>query len=153
YNIAFDDRQPFVMEYRLRRNDGEYRWMVDQGVPRFEGEQFVGYIGSCIDIHERKRAELAERILAEAGKALTHSLDPISPLSNIAWLAVPNMADWCAVDIFEEDWTVHHVAVAHVDPAKVELAQEVRRRYPPSQEELAKGSHPWQQGQSEFYPE
>jgi PAS domain S-box-containing protein len=60
YIHAFDRREPFAMEYRLRRHDGEYRWILDQGVPRFnEGGSFAGYIGSCSDITERKLAEEA----------------------------------------------------------------------------------------------
>lgn len=153
YHTACDARQPFEMEYRLRRFDGEYRWIVDKAVPRFEGEQFVGYIGSVMDIHERKRAELAERFLAEAGKVLTSSLDAAAQLSNIAWLAVPDLADWCAVDLYEDDWTVHHIATAHVDPAKVTLAGEVQRRYPPRREDLIKEEQPWQRGESQLFPE
>lgn len=153
YHAAFDARQPFQMEYRLRRFDGEYRWIVDKAVPRFEGEQFVGYIGSVMDIHERKQAELAERFLAEAGKVLTSSLDATAQLSNIAWLAVPDLADWCAVDLYEDDWTVHHIATAHVDPAKVTLAGEVQRRYPPRREDLIKEDQPWQRGESQLFPE
>lgn len=61
FNSAFDARKPFSMEYRLRRRDGAYRWILDNGVPRFAPNgEFLGFIGSCIDIHERKQAE-AER--------------------------------------------------------------------------------------------
>jgi PAS domain S-box-containing protein len=54
---AFDRREHFEIEYRLRRHDGEYRWLLDTGVPRFDPERFfAGYIGTCIDITERKQA-------------------------------------------------------------------------------------------------
>jgi PAS domain S-box-containing protein len=60
YINAFDARQTFKMEYRLRRFDGEYRWVFDTGVPRFASTgEFLGYIGSCVDIHDRKVAETA----------------------------------------------------------------------------------------------
>ena len=50
YQSSFKARQPFTMEYRLRRADGEYRWVVDTGVPRMTRRHLAGYIGSCIDI-------------------------------------------------------------------------------------------------------
>jgi PAS domain S-box-containing protein len=60
YTHAFDRRESFSMTYRLRRHDGEYRWILHQGVPRFSVDgSFAGYIGSCIDITEQKRAEEA----------------------------------------------------------------------------------------------
>ena len=60
YVDSFDRRVPFQMQYRFRRHDGEYRWIFDTGVPRLDEEgTFVGYIGSCVDITDRKRAEEA----------------------------------------------------------------------------------------------
>ncbi len=68
YSEAFDERQSFEMEYRVRRKDGEYRWILDIGVPRFNsGGNFAGYIGSCLDITDRK---LAEEALASVGRRL-----------------------------------------------------------------------------------
>ncbi|WP_139559057.1 PAS domain S-box protein [Methylotetracoccus oryzae] len=58
FERACDTRQPFELEYRLRRFDGEYRWILDFGKPRDDARhEFLGYIGSCIDITDRKRAE------------------------------------------------------------------------------------------------
>ena len=68
YTQAFDRRESFQMEYRLRRHDGEYRWLSDIGVPRFNPDHsFAGYIGSCTDVTERK---LAEESLADVGRKL-----------------------------------------------------------------------------------
>ena len=58
YTSSFDARKPFSMDYRLRRFDGQYRWIVDNGVPFYAPDgTFTGYIGSCIDITERRRLE------------------------------------------------------------------------------------------------
>ncbi|KAM3101836.1 sensor histidine kinase [Phormidesmis sp. 146-12] len=66
YQAAFEARQSFEMEYRLRRSDGEYRDLLDRGVPRFLGDgEFAGYIGSCIDITARKQAEISLATRAE----------------------------------------------------------------------------------------
>src|SRR5206468_11852713 len=67
YENSFNARQPFTMEYRLRRSDGEYRWILDSGTPRFAPDgAFLGYIGSCIDITERKLAEEKFRLVLDA---------------------------------------------------------------------------------------
>jgi PAS domain S-box-containing protein len=68
YTQAFDRRQSFQMQYRLRAQDGKYRWLVDVGVPRFNSDgSLAGYIGSCMDITDRKRTEEA---LANMGRRL-----------------------------------------------------------------------------------
>jgi PAS domain S-box-containing protein len=64
-HTTFDTRQPFEVEYRLRRHDGEYRWVLDKGMPRFDDNgAFLGYIGSVLDITDRKGAEESNRALA-----------------------------------------------------------------------------------------
>jgi PAS domain S-box-containing protein len=91
YSSAFDARQPFEMEYRLRRRDGEYRWILDRGAPRYtlDGE-FNGYAGLAIDIVDRKKIEELNKSLAhvqrlsaigELSAAITHELG--QPLSAI----------------------------------------------------------------------
>ena len=58
YVAAFDAREAFAMEYRLRHASGEYRWIMDQGSPRFDSQgRFLGYIGHCLDISQIKQAE------------------------------------------------------------------------------------------------
>jgi len=76
YEEHFDRRQPFTAEYRLRRRDGEHRWLIASGTPRFdEGGTFTGYIGSCIDITDRKWAEDAIRAAQRFAQA---TLDAMS---------------------------------------------------------------------------
>jgi PAS domain S-box-containing protein len=86
YVTAFDALAPFTMEYRLRRHDGEYRWVLDNGVPRFAPDgTFSGYIGSCLDITDRRRAEdelrNADRCKEEFLAVLSHELrNPLAPI-------------------------------------------------------------------------
>lgn len=62
YIFAFNRRQPFSIEFRLRYRSGEYRWVLDHGVPQFSSDgTFMGYVGSVVDIHDRKLAEQALR--------------------------------------------------------------------------------------------
>ncbi|MGL4377461.1 MAG: PAS domain-containing sensor histidine kinase, partial [Microcoleaceae cyanobacterium] len=83
YLSAFEARQAFSLEYRLRRFDREYRWILDTGVPRFTGNnEFVGYIGSCMDITERKEGEITlqqqierERVTVAIAQRIRESLE------------------------------------------------------------------------------
>jgi PAS domain S-box-containing protein len=65
YSKRFDAREPFSIEYRLRRHDGQWRWILDNGVPRYDAHKnFAGYIGSCIDVTEAKRVDQRDQELA-----------------------------------------------------------------------------------------
>jgi formate hydrogenlyase transcriptional activator len=76
YTSSVDDRQDFTMEYRLRRADGQYAWLFDCGAPRFSSDgEFLGYIGSCLDITERKQAEEELRSAHEELNQLKNQLE------------------------------------------------------------------------------
>ncbi|HEV7577312.1 MAG TPA: response regulator [Caldimonas sp.] len=94
---SFQARAPFSMDLRLRRHDGAFRWMLDNGVPRFGADSVaIGYVGSCVDIHERKELEeslaertqqlrLAERRQGQFLAMLSHELrNPLAPIANAA---------------------------------------------------------------------
>lgn len=112
-------------------------------------------------LHEAERAaraaaETAARrtsFLAEASQLLAASLEYETTLASLARLAVPRLADLCAVDVVDEDGAVRRLAAAHVDPAKEQLARELRERYP------FEPDAPWgvprvlRTGQAEFLPE
>ena len=99
---------------------------------------------------ERRRAAEALRFLSEASAELSSSLDYRATLAGVARLAVPGLADWCAVDVLEEDGSTHRLAVEHQDPAKVVLALELRERYPPSPQSGL--PNVLRTGRPEFYP-
>ena len=69
YTSSFDARRRFSMEYRLRHHSGEYRWILDNGVPRFDGNgNFTGYIGACIDIDTIKQTEAELKVAREVAE-------------------------------------------------------------------------------------
>jgi PAS domain S-box-containing protein len=93
--------------------------------------EIIGASKIARDITARKHAEEAARFLADASRVLSVLLDPKSTMQQLANVAVPRFADWCAVDMLDESGALRRVTVAHVDPAKVRLAHDLYRRYPP----------------------
>lgn len=153
YIAAFDQRQEFKMEYRLKRYDGEYRWVLDCGVPRYAPDgSFMGYIGSAIDITARKRSEQALQLLAQAGAVLSSSLDYETTLLNVAELTVPALADWCILDMLEKDGSIRRFAVIHQDIAKAQWALELQQRYPIDPQATRGVANVLRTQKSEFYP-
>ncbi len=92
YRESFAARTPFVMEYRLRRHDGEYRWIVDHGRPFRDPEgEFAGYIGACYDITERKLAEDALRQSEEKFSKVFHACPD--------WILIDTVRDGRFIDV------------------------------------------------------
>ena len=76
YLDHFGRREPFEMEYRLRRHDGAYRWIFDRGVPFLDDTgSFAGFIGSCVDVDERRRAQDAEQERSQRQLALAQDFE------------------------------------------------------------------------------
>lgn len=105
------------------------------------------------DITERKQAEEASGYLSRASELFASSLDYESTLAEVAKLVVPKFADWCAVSVVDEHGEPKQVAVAHVDPAKVEFAHELNRRYPPDRNAKAGVHEVIRTGKAEIYPD
>jgi PAS domain S-box-containing protein len=145
----------YAIEYRtVGLEDGVVRWVFSRGRVFFdEAGRAVRFIGTVLDITERKQAEETLRFLAEAGDVLSSSLDYRGTLSSVARLAVPTLADWCAVDVLDEDGTLERLAVAHQDPEKIAWAHELERRYPPDPNAPQGVPQVLRSGQPEFYPE
>jgi PAS domain S-box-containing protein len=122
---------PFEIEYRWKRADGSYRWHLGRALPvRDQDGQVAYWVGTGTDIDDQKRAEDQQRLLAEASVLLVSTLDYESTLAQLARMAVPRLADWCAVHILEEDGSIRRLAIVHVDPVKEAQARVRPERYP-----------------------
>jgi PAS domain S-box-containing protein len=129
--LAGERPEPLTVRYRHHAS-AEDRWSRVQSTPVFDDDGRVRLAINVIeDITEIKRGEEGHRFLSEASRVLVGSLDYEETLGTVARLAVPEIADWCAVDLVTSDG-LERVAVQHVDPARVELARELQQRYPPS---------------------
>lgn len=168
---ALRARRPFELEYRIRHRDGSERWMWEQGQAVYDGAEESGtpaaLEGLVMDITNRKRAEAAAAVLAAAGRELSASLEYEQTLANAARAVVPDLADWCAVDIADEEIVeggagggmgdgagpggapqaaprqirLRRLATAHADPTKMALVRAELARTPPDPEAPGGAAH------------
>lgn len=129
---AIAEHSQYETEYRINRPGGRPVWISARGRAEYDATgRVLGTFGVVQDVTARKRAEERARFLADAGAALAEVTDYEHTLQRIAGLAVPRFADWCTVDMLQADGSFRRLAVQHVDPAKLNLAREVYRKYPP----------------------
>jgi PAS domain S-box-containing protein len=120
-----------TVRFRLR-SGGEDRWALLRSTPLFDpGGQVSHVVNVFVDVTKDLARHQAQSFLADAAKELARSLDWEDTLQRVARLAVPRMADWCALDVRAADDSLSLVTIAHIDPAKVEWAYGLRERYPP----------------------
>lgn len=124
--LAGENPDPMLLRY-VHRDSGEERWVVLKATPVRDNSGSVDAAVTIIeDVTMTRRSTMRLEFIARAGQILASSLDYQETLRNIADLAVPQIADWCALDLFDEEGERESVAVAHTDPAKVKLAERVR---------------------------
>lgn len=164
---ALQGREPEEAVIRFRRvSDGVVNWSIVGARPVFDESGELLFVVNTFryitdymraleaERESRRRAEEAEQrlsFLARCSEILAESLDYGVTLRRVSQLAVPDIADWCAVDLCID--SLERVSVAHVDPAKVELAYEMQRRYPPREDDAAGLYKVLRTGEPEIYPE
>jgi PAS domain S-box-containing protein len=127
----------YGIDLRIRRYDGLYRWHLLRALPvRDRSGHILKWLGTCTDIDDQKRAEGTIWFLSEVSTVLSSSLDYETTLASVARLTVPQVADWCVVDLAEADGSIRRLEISHPDPARVAQAWALVRSYPPRSDDL-----------------
>ena len=146
---------PYEFECRLfHAPSKEYRWVIGRALPfRNESGAIVKWYGTCTDINEQKRASQLQTFLASASSKLSLSLNTNENemLATISQMMVPEIADWCTVDLYDEATGWKQVSLAHVDAEKIKLAEDYRRRYPISSDDPTGVPSVVRSGKTEYY--
>lgn len=128
--LSGEQAAPLLIQ-TVNRTTGVVRWSLLKAAAVFDEQGEVEATITLIeDLTEQQRAERNATFLSRASDVLASSLDYERTLTNVAQLVVPEIVDWCAVDLFDERGDRIPVAVAHVDPARVELARQLREYQP-----------------------
>ena len=128
------ERPEPLLTQSVYRATGELHWFLTKATPLEDEDGRMMAVNVIEDITEEHEARLRQEFLAEAGEALSSSLEYEETLQRVARLAVPRLADWCAVELPDDRGTLQQVALAHADPARVDQARAMRERYPPDPE-------------------
>ncbi len=139
---------------RVDRVSGDHRWLLLKAARLHRPDTRDLAVNVLEDLTDTKEQELRERFLTHASDLLAaSSLDFEETLHSVAGLAVPQLADWCAVELADEPGRSRQIAVTHTDPSKRAIVEEIRRRYPP--DHSAQGGIPavLRSGRAELYPE
>lgn len=130
-----EEPAPLLVRWFTLRDD-QLRWSLIKARALHDSDgALLGAVNVMEDVTVVQEAEFAQRLLADAGETFAASMDHTRTLQHVAEMAVPRLADWCGVDLVDHRGAIQQVAVAHVDPEKVEFGREFRRRYPISRDD------------------
>src|SRR3954454_24360347 len=151
---AMRDGTAYELDLRVSHPERGERWLHSRArAVRGPDGQIERITGLLSDVTERRYREDAHAFLDAASQVLAASLDPVETLQEVAQLAVPRLADWCAVQLAtDESGALEQLAVAHVDPEKVKWAHELQERYPPDPDSPTGAPAVIRSGRSELYP-
>ena len=151
---AVDAKSTFEHEVRTALVSDGWRWI------RLEGHAQTRLLGKATrvsglaqDVTIRRRADERQRFLAEVTKAVAEPLDYEQAVVELARLAVPDLGDWCTVDILDDDGRIRNVAAAHADHSRAELVEDLRRSFPLVATAPRGAPHVLRTGQPELYIE
>ena len=123
YTEAFDRREIFSMEYRIRRHDGEYRWLIDEGCPRYDNNsRFIGYIGHCLDITERKKSEQAVWEYGELYRSIMNASPDTIIITNMESRILMTSPKALAMFDCKEEELLNHLITDFITPEDQDLA-------------------------------
>ncbi|MCW3063553.1 MAG: putative sensor protein [Solirubrobacterales bacterium] len=128
-------------------------WTANFVPVRDETDEIIGCAVMVSDVTERKRAEDRTAFIAEAATLLDTSLDLETTVRTMCRIAVPRLADWCAIDLLDADGVIRRAAAAHTDPVREQAAWDLARRWPPGLEDPTGVGAVVRTGRSDFHPE
>ena len=127
WRAAFQAQRVYENQYRLRTAAGKYRWFAAHGVPVIENGVVLEWVGTVTDVHAQKVLEEGSRVLRRANELFASTLDERIVLERLPQMIVPALADWCIVDLLNDDDTFQRVGVAHADESQTAVADQLRR--------------------------
>jgi PAS domain S-box-containing protein len=134
--FAGEQPEPLLVRNVVRAS-GDERWLIVRASPVIEEE--TGRILYAVNVFENitevKRLQVTESFMAEASRVLASSTDYTETLTRIARLSVAQIADWCAIDVLDEDGVIERVAIHHSDPSKLAIADNLEHTYKRTLEE------------------
>ncbi|MGZ3185129.1 MAG: PAS domain-containing protein [Telluria sp.] len=140
-------------EYRIVWPDGSVHWVDSLAEFAFdENGEIMGMAGVCVDCTNRKRTEHQLRFVADVARVLSNITDDEGALRELARLAVPAFADWCAVDLLGPEGDLRRVALVHADPSRLELGWRIAQTHPAGPTQQGGAWDVLRTGEAQFWP-